>query len=335
MKTLFLTLLLLAANLTAQCNPECEGPLPSAEPQVKCPYGFSLSGDFIFWTAREDGLAYATSAYNQTRRQGTVKHPEFEFGPGFKGGLGIDSRHDGWGLYAQYTWLRIGEATSDVRRSTLDAARNGPNWLIDNSPDDLIATASTKWDLKFNSIDLELGRDFFLSEKLSLRPHFGLKGTWQTQDLTADYEQFGFLAPPTIRRMNQEQSYWGVGIRSGVNTEWRIGYCFSIVGDLALSGLWGQFDIDRLDRIREVTDSISQEVLNLENKFHTLSPVMELFMGVRWAKEFGEGRYYHRIDVGWEEQIWWNQNQFFHVYEEGAHGDLTLQGLTIKIILNF
>ena len=88
---------------------------------------------------------------------------------------------------------------------------------------------------------------------------------------------------------------------------------------------------------------------NVKNDFHTIKPVLELYMGLRWEDWMCCDCYHYSIELGWEEQWWANENQFFSVeplvivnngpnrsrLTESRLGDLIMQGLTVKVRFDF
>lgn len=349
----------------SSCNPpglinDCMPKMitPAAGPRVCCGCDVFVTADFIYWTSRMDGLGYAVNNWRsanltdtQNPSKGSVYHPDFSGDPGFKVGLGLGLCHDGWDIFAQYTWLYTDTKTDSVRQNIDDINDStlGPMWFDDasnipagnapSSPFVSIINASSSWKLHFNVIDLELGRNMFVSRYLKIRPHFGLKGAWYDADYSVRY--LNTLTPPTSAAdsmyMSQDQDYWGVGIRTGFNTAWHFSRCFSIVGNVALSALWSQFETTRKDQFYSSVDTTVPSLISFwtENSFHTVKPVLELFLGLRWDTWFCDEDFHFSADIGWEEQMWWNQNQFYRVYEEGAHGDLGFQGLTIHFRFDF
>lgn len=312
---------------------------PSAGPRVSDGVDLFITADFIYWKARQDGLGYVANGYSSTTANassGSVQQVGFEFDPGFKVGLGLNLCHDGWDVYAQYTWLHSNpgkSSKSDPTGTTLF-----PMWNIANeypTHDDGIINATGNWDLQFNVIDLELGRNYFISQYLTLRPHFGFKGTWQDNDYSVVYIT---VDGPNIdtNKMNNDQDYWGFGIRTGLQTAWHFNTNWSIFGDFAISALWGKFDTTRKDvTSNDSNPATIQTVFNVENNFYTLKEVLELALGLRWETWFSDDDYHFMIQAGWEEQIWLSNNQLISFYEESAHGDLTLHGLTIKARFDF
>ncbi|MDX8430748.1 MAG: Lpg1974 family pore-forming outer membrane protein [Candidatus Algichlamydia australiensis] len=333
-------------------DPICETGGPSllfcGSPLKEECWTFNLSGDFIYWTARVDGLGYTASkwrnALGEDPNRGSVKHPDFAFEPGFKVGLGIRIPHDAWEIESKYTWLHTGDKRSSTESPNSLTTSDGATWFMREGapgsllePDfPLLLSARSRWDLHFNAIDLEFARTSRASRKLDLRPHFGFKGSWQKQHLLVAYEALPNVANNTFRRMTQQLDYWGFGIRTGFDAAFHLNRWFRLLGKAAVSGLWSEFDVERNDRFAP-TDGSAPELSSFRtcNSFHTLVPVLELFLGLRWEKRFNENLYNYMMQLGWEHQVWWEMNQFYRVYEQGNQGDLTMQGLTFQLRLDF
>ena len=317
---------------------------PNAGPCVANGVDVFFTADFIYWTIREDGLefaattGFASSSTNTSTSQGKIFHPEFKFEPGFKAGLGLDFDHDGWDLYAQYTWLRAKHDHEHVHPSPttllidffilVNGAFTGgvgstATWT----------SASAKWHEDFNVVDLELGRNFYISRYLMLRPHFGLKGTWQTQKFDVSFDGTISTQSTTISSTNHE-NIWGIGIRAGLDTAWHFTRSFSLYGDIAVTGLWEQFEIKRSDLLFNNVTRTGTVGFHAKNNFHTIEPIFEWEIGLRWETWWCDDDYHFSIEAGWEEQTWLGQNQFIST---GSNGDnlLSLQGLTTGIRFDF
>ncbi|MDX8430746.1 MAG: Lpg1974 family pore-forming outer membrane protein [Candidatus Algichlamydia australiensis] len=330
--------------------------LPPAGPRVACGVDLAISADFIYWTARQEGLAYAATNWasvndrtaNTTIPKGSVKHPDFGFDPGFKVDLALMLDHDAWDVKAEYTWLFTDDAKDSTSFTDFDTSRLGPNWFTRQAgavgpgnlfaPDSVLTAASTTWDLHFQTIDLNLGRNFFVSQYLSMRPHFGFKGTWQSQRYENSYTTTdGQGGVEELTRIKQEMDYWGFGIRTGFDTAWYFTKSWAIYGNVALSALWSQFQTCRRDTSDDNIADNTAAYTNFytENEFHTIIPVLELGLGLRWEMWSCDDAYHFQIQAGWEEQAWWNMNQFYGIYEEGNHGNLNIQGFTLKFRFGF
>lgn len=316
---------------------------------------------------------------------GKVLHPHNKWSPGFKVGLGFDFCHDGWDLYGQYTWFR---SNSGTRTTTVNGvptligtftggpvvigttladcywgiSSGAPQFLggfvgsVDAAGTSPVATANGlvfqtargSWNLHFNVFDLELGRNFYISPRLTLRPHFGLKGTWQKQQLKVSFSNpvttvgtFFVNDSTESVSMKNKFSTWGIGPRAGLNTAWHFYRLFSLVGDVAVTGLLDHFSATRFDTQHQVPIPFSgifenDSAVHLKNSFYTFAPVVEWMLGFRYEWWALHNDHHTAIDIGWESQHWLFQNQFIRAYyAESNNGTLGMHGLTLKVRLDF
>lgn len=327
----------------AQLWPTC-GPdwivTPNAGPCVQCGADIFLTVDFIYWTIREDGLGFAllnnstTGLATPFAEKGRVYHPDWRFEPGFKVGLGFFFGHDGWDLYGNYTWLRT--------RKTLQTAFPKDNKVLTDpyvwTPGLLntVSQASGEWKHDFNVVDLELGRNFFVSRCLYLRPHVGFKGTWQDQDMDVTFLGTNGASNPAKDEGNHDLDFWGVGVRAGLDTSWHFNRCFSLFGDIAASVLWGRFKANAKLINEDLSTNIFAVPFYAGDSFHTTKPVLEGIFGIRFEDWFCCDEFHYGIEAGWEMQWWGEQNQFLSTFAiENRHGDLTIQGFTLKFRFDF
>jgi len=324
---------------------------PDAGPSVKGGINVFFTADFLYWTARMDGVAFATSGLGNNRSNVSLGHahfPNWNWKPGFKVGIGHNLPHDGWDVLVEYTYIR-NNAFRSVRGATLD-----PNWNVSdlaafiqpNLIPGVINYARGSWDLKFNVFDIELGRNYYVSQYLSLRPFSGFKVTWQDIDYHVRYRtELTDQIPESYLRMKNDIDFWGLGLRSGLDLTWHVDPIFSVYGNLAITALWGQYEVKRRD-LR--TDFASPNpnptpqlgtiltTYNTEKNFHSIKGVLELAMGLRGEWWFADERYHFLIQAGWEEQVWINHNQFIKMhFVESAHGDMLLQGFVLKARFDF
>lgn len=379
---------------------------PYAGPAVDGGVDAYIKASYILWHASEQGLGYAmygiadpttSVTTNYAQSQGRVIAPKFKTSSGFKVGLGLDFAYDGWDLGLNYTWLHT-HATSSISAlasgdgDSDDAAIQGlllpthatafatstvgsvesivagkpASGLVQNS----LNSASSSWRLHFNVLDLELGRDFFISSKLLVRPHYGLKGTWQKQNNNLQYVAQGELvsvvvsglvttsggtvvtvpdtATETISvdsavetyQIASRQSSWGLGPRAGMNLSWLVTRNFSFFTDTAVSLLWGQFKDTRFD-VASAVDTTKGTVIfsnynpiNVRSRVHQVNAVVEMQLGLRYDYWFSNDEYRFRAEAGWENQLWFNQ-QHFAFTESAGSANLSLQGFTLTFQFDF
>ncbi|MCH9612060.1 MAG: hypothetical protein S4CHLAM102_05430 [Chlamydiia bacterium] len=313
---------------------ECEKELCCPAPNVLDGDDFYIGVDFIWWVANESGLAF-TSILPPTRAAGSltkgpIVDPKMAPKPGFKIQAGYVFEHDFWDANLEYTWLRVNNSRKYVERSEMISLFNSDPQL---SWYENIDYAEGSWDSRFNVLDATLGRASWNSKCLSLRPHVGLKASWQSQQYHLFYKLISVLDENDVL---VNQKYWGVGLRSGVESAYFFFPCFSLYGDFAMSALWSKFNVREKLRTRLLSSNSNYLYnANTSSKFHVVVPVLELGLGLRFEAPVFRDMYHFMLQAGWELQEWWSMNNINNVYVDGARGDLTLQGLTIKARLDF
>lgn len=318
---------------------------PATGPTMYDGIGVIFTADFLYWAVKQDGLGYVQENFGDgttTVTRSELRNVNGRAKPGFKVGLGYQCPRDGWDLLAEYTWIY----THDSQRRT--GANFYPVWNIANLfnnhpspvPGDLqIAEAQADWHLHFHVVDLTLQRKFYISNNLTLMPHVGLKGSWQMQDLNVTYIPTDISQLHRVARMKNDQDMLAIGIRTGLGTIWKVIYDLGFFGDFALAGMWSYFDVERIDTEQDTLSfnphDLPVKIFNLTNRMHGVKPVFEYTLGLNWETWFSDNNYYIALSAGWEQQIWFGQNQLLHLMEEAAHGSLTTQGLTVKFRFDF
>ena len=352
MRKFFFFLLFFGANFTCECAQLCPSSRPDCliTPEVGSYVagGFNahLTLEFLYWTAREDNLAFAKKESfqlcpdGQTSITGKAKtyHPNWNYEPGFKIGIGYLYDHDGWGFYGNYTWLRVDDTKRKVALDESEMTTTQLKLIGFESFNDFaaISSISGRWSFAFDVVDLALGRGFYISRYLSLHPFLGLKGTWQDQCFTISTQGVGQNEAPLFARDDNTIDSWGIGMRAGLDTTWHFNSCVSFFGEMAISGLWQRLNVDRkISFDFSELDEFAEAKLHFDNPHTTLKPVLELFIGLRFETWYCCDSYHFSLDTGWEEQLWIGQNQFFVTENETPGGSLLLQGLTLKARLDF
>ncbi len=336
---------------------------PSAQPAVSDWGDFFFTADFIYWKSVQEGTDYAFKGYTVRRGQnvtdsGNVHHAEFDYNPGFKVGAGINFSHDNWDVYANYTWLRVDDQHASARSGEGTAMVSGYSYATMNTGGDestglafnntmvntpgmqYVTHVGSTWKLNFNVFDLELGRNFWNSRYLTMRPFVGLKFGWINQHEQTEYRS---LSEDTtwkeVEHVRQTQDFSGVGIRSGLDTAWHFNKCWSIYGDFAISAMWGEFENHRRDHNALRPDhgfvqagspimfakSLSE---NMKAKMSTITPVLELGLGLKFEHLFNEDKYMLTLKAGWEEQVWFAHNHYIDPIARRDGANLVLQGFT-------
>ncbi len=309
---------------------------PPGRPQVKDGADLFVTADFIYWNAHENGLPLAVrnKGNTTTLSKSKVVHLDSEWDPGFRVGLGYNLPHDGWD--ASLTYLHF--FTDADRRTKAEGQRAD----FGSQGFGLIGShnkTKSKWHLHLSQLDLNMGREFFVSKWVTLRPNFGLRTAWVKQSLKNDFDGFGQITTQTAD-VNGKCKFWGIGPVAGIDSQWGLGSGWSVVGNAAFSILYGFFHT----HLDEDTVSVNN-FANVNDSYRSSQIVCDLVLGLRWDHMFDRDRFHFSIQGGWENHVYLGQNQFIRNYANttdnnlggvfGNQGDLTLQGWTLSARFDF
>lgn len=332
--------LLLANQAESQVPHSNYPPIPARNGKASKP-GADLNVDYLYWTAREDGLEYAYdgnqpspgNTSSPSASKGKVYYPHSDWQSGYKIGLAAYTAYDGWDLSGEYTWYKLstqGHIQAGVP-STLKRT-----WQISapaNQLSSYITFATNHWSLDFNSFDLLMRRRFYLSPKFLVQAKVGLKGTWQKQSYLVNYDVTGNYPSANLKMIQKTD---GAGIEAGCFLQWYITKPVSVVGNLNVSTLWLKAKVHRIDTC-ENSQGNEITTLNTEQEVSYAAPVIETFLGLSFESSVYKNKIQAIFQAGYEFQVWFDANQFTRtiVDANGSIGNLSLQGLTLRGIIEF
>lgn len=289
----------------------------------------------LFWQSNMGSLSFGVESDSSSSVQnGNCKSPSFDWKWGYRLGMGYRIPHDRWDLFANYTYL-YGSAHGHAGK---DSRVVFPRWATNFAGKSPFYADSSKadWNVHLNMGDLELGRTCFPSKWLSLRPFVGLRGGTIDQKYTVAYNG-GTIAPSDSDKLDLNTDFWGVGLRMGVNTLWGLGSGISIYGNGSTSLLSGHFTVHEREKL------IWQELqkMKLESQVNNVVVEADVALGLQWDYLFSKERYHIGLKMGWEFDIYFNQNQLFHFTStnpgsfQTQSDDLSFQGLTVGFRFDF
>lgn len=326
---------------------------PSVNPVVKDGVNMFISADFIWMSAREDGLVYAqqitTGEISDTAIDVNCLDTNKNWKPGFKVGIGYYMNHDDWDI--QLNWLRMHGNREDSNTSMADVVAPvdylAPVYGMFAPSVDACAKASCTWKSDIDLVDLEIGRDFYVSKHLALRPFLAARCAVVNQKLDNTYEGLfdeGELTTSN-EQVNMKDNYTSFGPRIGLNGEWMFTDNFSLFGNAAIAGLYGKVKVHERDYEYTSTsdEPVEGTVRHAKDDYFAGKAISDLALGLRWATKFKDDRYGLAINLAWEHHMFFNFNNFPIWETEGAlnyrdvksHGDLSLQGLSIGLKFDF
>lgn len=318
--------------------------LTSAAP--KSEYGWYLFADALYWHADVGNADWGflnTDISAEDAISGNNYALEFKWDWGFRVGIGMNMDHDQWDSNFYYTWFYAKNSQ----------AMGGPDNTLGVVFMPLlpsINSAQQSWTIHYSMFDWELGRPYYVSKNLALRPHVGIKGGWINQTRDIHFTNIDGSAPLFGAGSGKfTNDFWGVGASAGVNSLWVLGcagvnkdHRFSLFGDVAGALMYGHFDNSYSAQFANDEESFRLGIHGL-NRNQAVS-MLQGMMGLSWDTPFNRNRSHFTFRAGYEFQYWFNQNQFI-AQTRGADqsalnysrydSDLKLQGLTVDFRFDF
>jgi hypothetical protein len=246
-------------------------------------------------------------------------------------GLGVNTTHDAWDLLLQWTHWST-DASRDIAHNTNFSHFGHPEELGGLSAERI----ESSWKLSYDLLDLECARPFWVSSCIALRPFGGLRAAWIDQrEFDIDLEN---LSPPLFShyRIQQSDRFFGIGIRSGLDIQWGVGWGFSFFNNFSANLLYSFHSVKHKEKGND------ELLFNVEDFFHVGSAIYDMQIGLRYDW-IAEGCCWHLgVDLGWELHLFPGQNQFLLFVDDAMpakfvsnQGDLGVQGYFLKLRYDF
>lgn len=332
---------------------------PPGMPLTRNGCSLQVSADALLWQLQEDGLTYALSYL--TRPYGVSNFPKGaalvkqKYNWGFRIGLDWTIPHDNWDITATWTHLISNSRNNTVTRTDL----NPPNdflFQLQGINDETAAlqffTASAYYRNHLDQIRLNIGREFFVSKWVILRPYIGSRTDWLHQRLRTS--NFGNVNTADLTLSSQQiNKWWGTGMEAGCSLQ--MGFCggFNIYGDIASAIEYGLQKL-RADAFgTNFPPNLTSYPFNgLSTSYHICRSILDFQLGLGWDYNSCHDRFHFGWNLGWESHIYFNQSRFLNfqsassngaasspelaIYSEVQRGgDLTYQGWTAHVNFDF
>lgn len=343
------------------CEAPKPGPFAFAYPLdlgLNCPRDFYIHVDGLAFQAKQDGMDFAiedatssagvpTAPLNAGKVVGfSNDNSDWDWNPGMRFGFGFFLDHDAWNIDFNWTWLNI----TDYKHASASTAGNllVPLWMLGSSDDTagcFGSTASAVWKAHYNTIDLSLGKPFYVSRYFVVNPSFGLRGGWIDQHFSVHY---GSPVGSSGTVHHGDNHFWGVGLRMGVASEWVVGKGWCLFANAFASTMASKFEIkQRMVLPTSVTThsnaiTSTNDGFDFDYDYYQNTPNTEMAVGVAWSKYFDRSKYRIGLKASYEFIEWWDQlnmRRFFsgapgYANDTVSRGNLTLNGFSLKVQLD-
>lgn len=318
--------------------------------------GFNIDVDFLYWRTDTESVAFGTVVNNNGTSSLHQATTGGSFDPGFRLQLGYTFDNiDMWDMEFNWTYFHNTDhksvaATGLTAATAATAGQSAiqPNFNTPNNPE-FCSSASGHWRLNYNTLDWEIGRNFFISRQISTRMHWGLRAAWLYQKYLTNYNGFnvvGGVGTAATGAFTAHNNFHSVGLRAGTSMRWGFNRYWALVGDMSVALLYGRFQIS------ESAGPTASQVSAPYN-FNAVRPEIEASFGFEWCSFFYHDKYRFAITALWEIQEWFEQNMLNNITQPGLigsgvsgttpwnpvnvrlNGNMGIQGFTLKFRLDF
>jgi len=363
------------------CPPDTCGYNAPVMIDVKCSWDVYGSITFLYMQAKEENLDYIGTVASSPNTVGptvgsnfvhSAGKLSFDYEPAFRVGLGFNLGCDDWMFNFEYTRYHADVASGSFNQSVVNGDStfnqslvNAESTLLEGSlywfgtdggknqiikierNQDASVSCSAKWRLEMDLIDFNLSRQYYVGHCLTFNTHFGLRAGWIDQTFTVDYSLLNTTTPANSENgtSKSDTESWAVGLRAGLDTDWRFCGGFYLFGNGAVSILYTDYDkiltnqtVNDLDAALNLDTQTTYT--NTSRELCFLRPQANLGLGLGWSDYFCCNDWFFDFKIGYEMQVFWSQNVLPAVYDlaqdpSRLNGDLYLHGLTISARLDF
>lgn len=307
---------------------------PPKDLHLRNPRDFSLYADALILQAKEGGLEFAIEDSNgaiRAIRNGFVKgfsssRSDYDFNAGLRVGMGFLFSDDRWNCDIVWTFLKITDSKG-IQLSGQSVLN--PLWLFP-SVNQTNQTLHAVWESNFNLLDFRMGKAFQISRSLIANPHLGGRIAFLDQHFSVQYG--GFYGATRGAISHNDNDFSGLGLRGGLDTEWKLCPDLAFFGNIASALMWGHF---------EIAQNLAQGVssgYDLTQNMNQNIPNLEIAMGISWSHSFNRDQFRLDTRLGYEFQQWWDMNQLRRFYTSNpgfpnaqvTRNNFTLNGLSLR-----
>lgn len=333
-KLFYIISLLFGPILGATYSNPREGSFPE---DLNSHRGFRGGIYYLYWKTEEDNLtvAYDTSiSHEPVTSVLKVKdqNPQFLWESGYRIFAGYDFNRS-WSLDLFYTYVPAkSRANVFVAESDNYVFVNEDDFpILQNLDTPLFESINSKWNMTFNYIDIDIGKNVCLAESLIIRPHIGVRIGWMNQNLYLSGDNIQSADDKTTQyvHMCTKERFKGCGVEGGVYADWVIDCGFSLLGHAGGSILYSNFLKSSCLEIygSNINRVVPQQMIEQKGRVTNGTPTLDYLLGIKyenkcWNKEFS-------IILCWEQHVW------FHMNKLNEAGNLSTQGLTAGFNIGF
>ena len=312
---------------------------------------FNIFGDFLYWKASLDGVAYATTAkIVPSIAGGTVtddfktRTVHFNYSPAFHIGAGVGLPYDHWDIAVQ--WLRSYSTGRDEARGALtETVGNRVIFESIGLVQEALSfpnKAKAHCHVHLNVVDLVLGRTFLWSKYFSFRPFAGIRGAWLKLDWDISFTapvQPAAAFPQSFTFADIKNHFNAGGLVGGFESKWNLFGGFGFFSYATAALIYGESSEKTKQEFFSITSAGAtplEQKLTARNASHTVKGIFDIAVGLKWERDLSKNCRI-LLRAGYDFLYWPSvtQKTIVQLSRIRDRADLSFQGLVVGGRLDF
>lgn len=308
---------------TATDNNSFGAKTAEAGPKIVDGYDVTLGIGVIYQTATMGGTEFAYSENDVTAdlpHDGDLAESGDSWAWGVNAMIGFDFERDGWDVKITNSYFDTDDSTS------VSSGFGGAvvplrvlSTIIPGECFEYSSEARSNLNITYDLLGLELGRNYFVSEHLSMRPNYGLLASWVWSTNKISYSGGDFLNENSV--YTRDHSNWfGIGPQFGLNTSWGLGKGIAIFADTKGALMYGRFKVQHEEHYSLSTDNPDVEISAYG---HRLIPYVQAILGLSYNFFSDNNKNSFTLRAGYNVQFFLGANQTLRPASEACGSDTT------------
>ncbi len=281
-----------------------------AGPNLVNPVGLFLNIGAIYQTAILGGTEYAYSDDNTTNPtapiNGSLREVNGSWSWGVNAMVGYKTGHDGWDVRAVNSYYNCNDSSSMSKGAGGTVIPVRVALQFTDTEYNYVDEAKSNLDITYDLLGLELGRDFYVSQYLSLRPNYGLLASWVWTAQKTAYTG-GDIGSTDSYYVRDLTNWFGIGPEFGIDTTWALGKGLSLFANGKGALMYGRFKNTHTEDY-SATQTYPYDI-DLSNSDHRIVPYLQAMLGLQYDFKTEDNKHAFLVRAGWNTQFFFSQNQ--------------------------
>ncbi len=282
--------------------------------------------DFLYWRAAETNSSWATTITFPSNTINVIQsQPNFNTHAGVRVGLLYSPGDHFWDTKFSYTYFTT-QTNSNIHLGLQLVSSlffSGSFFISSN----LFFGGMSTWDLTMNMADVEISHAFHPTPTLTLSPKVGIKAGTINQSININWNAFIYHSTEKLTN-----NFSGIGPSFGINADWNFINNFSLVGDVSAALMYGKWKDNDIYHRPATLFTTATTISSGANDSRLGTAMLDYYLGLQWRHR---GKSHVTVRLGYEGQYWPNQLRLIAVQQLRTFGDLTFQGATCNVTINF